>query len=889
MKRLTLISLLLTASLATQAQTTPGADVQLNFSITAEGHRFSPTWGLDQAWINEQNVLKGINHMGADNIGVGRSAFRTTKALLNDSVLKTDQIDALKTRNTVFNKLSNTLPLILTADQAAGTDEYFVVNKSANVSHWAACINSHVDWLQTNTKHPVLAVSPFNEPDYWTVEEGATIEKHAQVAQLLKQQYPRFADIDIVGGNTLNNDKAWAWFSGGSDYYNWGNTHQLAGSFDNYVLFYQRLAELGRVGYNDEMHNVAEAMIGLEYGMTVGVWWGFDSRARGEFCDISRHGTRLAYGEHRPNWTSACVYRHDDGRVKAFLGTSERQAYTTTWRLVSTDRPVYFDGYGPQYVYTMEMPGGTGYQRGQTNAERVVDITWGPDVQPCPITEGVYKIVNKATGNVLAINNGTIVMQQWQATSLMQQWMVKPCSSRVGGDFSFFEIESMNNRHVRINVKDFSTKNNADLLAYEQTTSTSNEQWYLEYAGNGYYYIRNRESAMYMAAYRNDPYDNVAVKQTSLQTGNNQSKILWRLLPLDIDYETKAPASPQNVGCTPLSASILLTWDAVEADDLDGYMVLRAIDGTDDWNVIGRMVKQNSFVDNNCRPATSYIYKVRAIDKAQNLSGMSDEVRCQASNRPALVAQWTMEDQTVDVSENGYDGTSSHANLFYVDDCKEGGRALRFIGSLDHHVQLPAGIASTPELTVTMWVNLRSNSIWQRLFDFGIDKDHYLFLTANSGNGLRFGIKNGGSEQFLDGPSLALQKWYHVAVTIGKQRVVIYLDGQPVAQTDGITITPADISPVLNYLGRSQFASDPYFTGYLDDVRIFNYALSESQVQTSMAGEVDGVPMVSADNHYPSGPTTRYTLDGKQVNSRSQHPAIHINRYSDGSVRKAVR
>jgi hypothetical protein len=51
------------------------------------------------------------------------------------------------------------------------------------------------------------------------------------------------------------------------------------------------------------MHNVAEAMIGLEDGMTVGIWWGFDSRARGEFCDISRHGRRLAYAEHRSSWT----------------------------------------------------------------------------------------------------------------------------------------------------------------------------------------------------------------------------------------------------------------------------------------------------------------------------------------------------------------------------------------------------------------------------------------------------------------------------------------------------------------------------------------------------------------------------------------------------------
>ena len=352
------------------------ADVSLPYAISAEGKRFQPTWGLDQAWPNESNLLKGINHMGKENIGIGRTAFRYSVALTNDSVLGAADITALRQRNTIFNKLSATLPLVFTADQeAVGPNdanpdrvppEYFVKNKSANIEHWAAMINSHVHWMQANTKHPVVGISPFNEPDYWSIEEGATPEKQWQVAKLLKEQYPRCAEIPMVGGNTLNNDKALEWYTPGKQYYEWGNTHQLAGSFDNFAGFFQQLKKDGKVGYADEMHNVGEAMVGLEYGMTVGIWWGFDSRARGEFCDISRNGVRLAYGEHRNNWTAASVYRHDDGRVKAFVGSSERQAKTTTYQFVSTERDVYYDGYGPVHEFVMEMPGGTGYQTGQT-------------------------------------------------------------------------------------------------------------------------------------------------------------------------------------------------------------------------------------------------------------------------------------------------------------------------------------------------------------------------------------------------------------------------------------------------------------------------------------------------------------------------------------------
>ena len=433
------------------------ADVSIAFDTRGEGKRFQPTWGLDQAWISEQNLKKGINHMGKENVGIGRSAFRTTKALINDSALASDQITRLRQRANIFNQVSATLPLVLTADQEAGSDEYYVKNKVANNEHWAAMINSHVHWLQQNTKHPVVGISPFNEGDYWSVEEGATPTKQYQVAKLLKENYPRCADIAMVGGNTLNDDQAMNWYVPGKQYYDWGNTHQLAGSFANFARFFQQVVKDGKIGYADEMHNVGEAMIGLEYGMTVGIWWGFDSRARGEFCQISLHGDRLAYGEHRNNWTAASVWRHDDGRVKAFIGSSERQGATTNYQFVSHDRDVYYDGYGPVREFMMEIPGGKAgsYQNGQTNAERVIDLTWGEDVAPC-LLNGVYKLVNKKTGAVVTYtsNGSNITQQKFSDTNKKQQWTVKPCSSRTGGDYSFYDIEAVDNPKIRINVKD---------------------------------------------------------------------------------------------------------------------------------------------------------------------------------------------------------------------------------------------------------------------------------------------------------------------------------------------------------------------------------------------------------------------------------------------------
>ena len=74
-----------------------------------------------------------------------------------------------------------------------------------------------------------------------------------------------------------------------------------------------------------------------------------------------------------------------------------------------------------------------------------------------------------------------------------------------------------------------------------------------------------------------------------------------------------------------------------------------------------------------------------------------------------------------------------------------------------------------------------------------------------------------------------------MAVTLGQGQATIYVDGEPVA-TGAVSIKPSDVRPVLNYLGRSQFLSDPFFTGYIDDVRIYNHALTADDVLAVMNG-----------------------------------------------------
>jgi hypothetical protein len=126
-----------------------------------------------------------------------------------------------------------------------------------------------------------------------------------------------------------------------------------------------------------------------------------------------------------------------------------------------------------------------------------------------------------------------------------------------------------------------------------------------------------------------------------------------------------------------------------------------------------------------------------------------------------------------------------------------------------------------------------------RIFDFGSGTGTYMYLTpVNGANGkIRFGMKLGGSsEQIIDGlAALPTGGWHHVAVTLNGSTGTLYVDGQQVGSNTAMTIKPSDLGVTTqNWIGRSQFSGDPYLNGLVDDFRIYNQALTASQVTEVM-------------------------------------------------------
>ena len=793
----------------------PIPDRTVLFNIADAGISKSVLWGLDTAWANEANIRRGAAFMG--QVDVVRVSFQPTLPLVNGDI-QTDQINAINLRIELVNWTGSSTKLAINCDHPSVDASYI-----GNAVNWATLMDQTAKRFQA-VGRKVISVSPFNEPDFgWGQFSGSNGQSDFYNIAVELRKNTRFDSIRICGGNTLNCDQALPWYNYLKAKLDEGNTHQLAGTFDNFTNFYTTVRANGDYATADEMHNVMEAMVGYEYGLQTGIWWGPAELARGEFCKAS-HGQRLGYAEHRVNWTAASVYRAPSGKIQAFGGTSERQGVATTYRFISKDRDVYYDGYGPQREYTMVLPGGTGYQTGQTNAERVVTITSGADIQP--VINGRYILVNRKSSKViepsdLLGNSGAIIRQNTNKGSTYQQWNVTPVDSRVGGDFSYFTFTNANSAKS-LDVLNYSLENNGTVQLYDDGKS-ANQQWYLEYLEDGWFYIRSRFSAKCLTVINGVTVAGAGIVQSDNVSGAHQ---LWRFLPVTAPVEFVAPTAPGNLIATPNAESVRLDWSASPETDVAGYTVFRSETAGGPYNTIARNVTSTSFVDNTATAGGTYFYTVKAIDNSLNRSVYSSEVSATPTGSKDLVAYLQFNGNSKDTTNNLNHGASL-GTISYVTG-KIGTGAIWLNGS-NTFLQLPPNVANHKELTIAAWVFWKGGSAWQRLFDFGNDQTQYMFLTPSMGQ-MRFAIKNGGTEQVVNTTMMPTNKWTHVAVTIGTGATRIYVNGVLAVESTAITISPLDIKPILNYIGRSQFSTDPLFNGNIDEFRVYNYALSATEV-----------------------------------------------------------
>jgi M6 family metalloprotease-like protein len=217
-----------------------------------------------------------------------------------------------------------------------------------------------------------------------------------------------------------------------------------------------------------------------------------------------------------------------------------------------------------------------------------------------------------------------------------------------------------------------------------------------------------------------------------------------------------------------------------------------------------------------------------------------------------------------DSSGHDYYGTLNNGLSFDTDSISGAvGKALSFDG-VDDYISLPAGMQKrNGGFTVALWAYPTAVKEWARFIDFGSGpySGNVLLARYQSSNDLAFEVysMSGSGGVVRATGAIELNKWqFFTACVDTSGNVKIYKNGQ-VVKTGTSAVMPEIYRRNL-YIGRSNWSADSYYEGGMDDIRIYNYTLTDAEILAIYQNNrMDGpVPFGGAEDVSPEI-TLRFT------------------------------
>jgi len=186
-----------------------------------------------------------------------------------------------------------------------------------------------------------------------------------------------------------------------------------------------------------------------------------------------------------------------------------------------------------------------------------------------------------------------------------------------------------------------------------------------------------------------------------------------------------------------------------------------------------------------------------------------------------LVAYYPFDGNTNDESGNGHHGTLHDFGAVWTTGKIEG--ALEFNGGTYVEVANSADFNSLSALTIAAWVNTSTFTWAQGIVYKGDMYWEPFFLRLDGDSTVRGYVRNSsGTPISVSGGSVSVNTWHHVAMAYDGAFIRIYLDGFKVSSISQSGTTYSDSESL--FIGT-------WFNGIIDEVRIYNRALSESEIQ----------------------------------------------------------
>ncbi len=213
-----------------------------------------------------------------------------------------------------------------------------------------------------------------------------------------------------------------------------------------------------------------------------------------------------------------------------------------------------------------------------------------------------------------------------------------------------------------------------------------------------------------------------------------------------------------------------------------------------------------------------------------------------AAQTPGLVAAFNFDvdgaGTVIDLSGNGNDGIctpGSTCPTFTASGGHSGG-AYDFTGNGNFiEVRNEASFDFTIAFSASLWMRTSNfGNAWAQLLGKG-DSAWGIERQLKTGS-ISFTTFTPSSDNLVGPPNLQDGQWHHVAVVYDGSRKLLYVDGQVAAQRNlTAAISTNNVAVRLGF--NTEYPTGQY-DGRIDDVRIYNRALSQAEVQNDMTTPV---------------------------------------------------
>jgi len=251
------------------------------------------------------------------------------------------------------------------------------------------------------------------------------------------------------------------------------------------------------------------------------------------------------------------------------------------------------------------------------------------------------------------------------------------------------------------------------------------------------------------------------------------------------------------------------------------------------------LVKDNSVRQN---PSIAHLVDYNAVLLRSSPLHDSESIQ-------SFVACWKFDnpkgDRVVDSSTNGLHGNLMNGASIIND--SERGNVLKLDG-LDDYVEFgnDSRFDITDKITVVAWIKVgRFDRSWNAIVTKGdsawrlsqeYDEDSLAFHCTGIKSSSKKSWGSGWRQLGVEGHvNVNDGKWHHVAGVYDGSKISLYVDGVLDNSEDATGKIAVNDYPVL--IGENSEERGRYWNGLIDDVRIYSYALSESEIKDLYAGK----------------------------------------------------